>query len=212
MIKLKLLLSSLLVLFCLIPSLYVQKSLVRGVVRDSETREVLSYVTVVSTNKSVQTDNQGRFEVEGDLGSPVRFSFVGYETLQLPLSDRLKEVLLTRQESELDEVVVIGYGQVARRDLTGSVGTVSMENLEKAPVSSFEEGLAGRVAGVAVSATDGQPGQGMNIIIRGANSLTQSNAPLYVIDGFPIEDPDNGAIDRKSTRLNSSHVKISYAV
>jgi len=195
MMKLKLLLGSLLILFCLTPPLYAQKSVVRGVVRDSETREVLPYVTVVSTSKSVQTDNQGRFEVEGDLGSPVRFSFVGYETLQLPLSDRLKEVLLTRQESELDEVVVIGYGQVARRDLTGSVGTVSMENLEKAPVSSFEEGLAGRVAGVAVSATDGQPGQGMNIIIRGANSLTQSNAPLYVIDGFPIEDPDNGAIN-----------------
>src|SRR5690606_21307147 len=155
----------------------------------------LPNVTVVVSNKSVQTDNQGRFEVTGSKGSSVRFSFVGYKTLTVPLSDKLKEVLLTSQQSELSEVVVIGYGEIARKDLTGSVGTVSMENLEKAPVSSFEEGLAGRVAGVSVSATDGQPGQGMNIVIRGANSLTQSNAPLYVIDGFPIEDPDNGAIN-----------------
>src|SRR5690606_8395923 len=62
-------------------------------------------------------------------------------------------------------------------------------------VGSFDQALAGRIAGVQVSSSDGQPGIGMNIIIRGANSLTQSNAPLYVIDGFPIEDPDNAAIN-----------------
>src|SRR5690606_15181925 len=80
-------------------------------------------------------------------------------------------------------------------DLTGSVGQVNMGDLMKAPVTSFDQALAGRIAGVQVSSSDGQPGVGMDIVIRGANSLTQSNAPLYVIDGFPIEDPDNMAIN-----------------
>src|SRR5690606_1497413 len=70
-----------------------------------------------------------------------------------------------------------------------------MAEMNKAPVGSFDQALAGRIAGVQVSSADGQPGNGMDIVIRGANSSTQSNAPLYVIDGFPIEDPDNSALN-----------------
>src|SRR5690606_42101330 len=88
----------------------------------------------------------------------------------------------------LDEVVVIGYGSVQKTDLTGSVGRVAVEDLIKAPVASFTDALAGRVAGVRVSSNDGQPGGGTNIVIRGAGSLTQSTSPLYVIDGFPVEN------------------------
>src|SRR5690606_18713489 len=67
-------------------------------------------------------------------------------------------------------------------------GVVNMEELTKAPVSNFEQALAGRIAGVQVSSNEGQPGTDMNIVVRGGNSLTQSNSPLYVVDGFPIED------------------------
>src|SRR5690606_35207807 len=102
---------------------------------------------------------------------------------------------MSLEEKTLDDVVVVGYGTVKKDDLTGSVAQVDMKDLMEAPVGSFDEALAGRVAGVQVSSNDGQPGGGMNIVIRGANSLTQSTDPLYVIDGFPIEDPDNAAIN-----------------
>jgi TonB-linked SusC/RagA family outer membrane protein len=91
--------------------------------------------------------------------------------------------------------VVIGYGSVKRKDVTGAVGQVKIAELQKAPVISFEEAMAGRVAGVKVSSADGQPGANINVVIRGTNSVTQDNSPLYVIDGFPMENPDNYAIN-----------------
>jgi len=95
----------------------------------------------------------------------------------------------------LEQVAVIGYGTVKRKDLTGAVGEVKMEDLQKAPVPSFDAALAGRVAGVNVSSVDGQPGSNNIITIRGGNSLTQDNSPLYVVDGFPVENPNNNAIN-----------------
>src|SRR5690606_39836394 len=85
-------------------------------------------------------------------------------------------------------VVVMGLGNTLKKDLSVSVGTVNMEDLMEAPVASFDEALAGRIAGVQVSADEGQPGSAMKIVIRGQNSITQSNDPLYVVDGFPMED------------------------
>lgn len=148
-----------------------------------------------STYQTV-TDAQGNYKLEVFGKNVLTYSFIGFHIEQRNVSATgIINVTLRVEEDRLEEVVVIGYGEIARKDLTGSVSTVSMKDMEKAPVPSFTEALQGRVAGVSVSATDGQPGQEMNIVIRGANSLTQSNAPLYVIDGFPVEDPDNGAIN-----------------
>src|SRR5690606_13052264 len=125
------------------------------------------------------------------------FSAVGYLSQELKVDNNTNiQITLIKESSSLDEVVVIGYGTVKRGDLTGAVGEVNVNDLTKAPVASFDQALAGRVAGVQVSAAeDGQPGQGMNIVIRGANSLTQSTAPLYVIDGFPMESPQTAGIN-----------------
>lgn len=91
---------------------------------------------------------------------------------------------------------MVGYGKVSKKDITGSVSSVNMEDIAKAPVVSFDQALAGRLAGVQVSSMeDGQPGSEMNIVIRGAGSLTQSTQPLYVIDGVPMEDPINSALN-----------------
>lgn len=153
-------------------------------------------VRVEGTAQGTSTDARGNYRLTMEDSGVLLFTSVGYRTEVRNVSGAgVINISLTSEEDRLEEVVVIGYGATSRNDLTGSVGTVNMEALEKAPVSSFTEGLQGRVAGVQVSAIDGQPGQDLNIVIRGANSLTQSNAPLYVIDGFPIEDPDNGAIN-----------------
>lgn len=109
-------------------------------------------------------------------------------------SIKVLKITLFNQSNSLSEVVVIGYGQVNRKDLTGSVSSVNMQDLLKAPVLSFDNALAGRVTGVQVTSPDGQPGAASSIVIRGANSVTQDNSPLYVIDGFPIENFNTNSI------------------
>ncbi|MBV5343052.1 TonB-dependent receptor plug domain-containing protein, partial [bacterium] len=105
-------------------------------------------------------------------------------------------ILMRSDSKSLDEIVVTGYGaEVRRRDLTGSIAKVEVADITKAPVADFGQALAGRVAGVVVSSAEGMPGGEMNIVIRGNNSLTQDNSPLYVVDGFPFENFNSGSLN-----------------
>jgi len=172
---------------------------VRGTVSDSGSGAKVPNVTVafVGTNIATKTDTEGRFvlNVSSKTGT-LRFTHTSYETNNVPIIGRsVFDVFLTSKTQDLNEVVVIGYGTVRKKDLTGSVGRVDIENLVKAPVASFDQALAGRVAGVRVTSTDGQPGDALNIVVRGSNSLTYSNTPLYVIDGFPMEDFNTNSIN-----------------
>lgn len=154
-------------------------------------------IKVKGTNNSVSSDNNGDFILRNvEPGAVLVVSFLSFVTQEISVgSTRTFNIQLKASSSNLDELVVVGYGSVKRRDLTGSVGSVKIEEMQKAPVRSFEEALAGRVAGVQVTSVDGQPGSNIGITIRGANSITGTNAPLYVIDGFPLEDPDNNGIN-----------------
>jgi TonB-dependent starch-binding outer membrane protein SusC len=141
-------------------------------------------------NNATKANADGTFTIRvSNANSILSVSHVGYQAKEIDLKGRTKiDVALDPQALGMDSVVVIGYGTTTKKDLTGAVGQVGIADLQKAPVISFDQALAGRVAGVQVSSEDGQPGsEGFNIVIRGANSLTQSNAPLYVIDGFPTE-------------------------
>ncbi|MFT4093258.1 MAG: TonB-dependent receptor [Niabella sp.] len=153
--------------------------------------------TTSQSKKSGISNDKGQLKMVNVLeGERVTISIIGYRAavINVGVASELR-VELERIISTLDDVVVIGYGQVKRKDLTGSVGSANVEDMKKAPVVSFEDALAGRVAGVQVTSNDGQPGSTSNIVIRGGNSITQSNAPLYVVDGFPLEDPDNNTIN-----------------
>jgi TonB-linked SusC/RagA family outer membrane protein len=171
---------------------------ITGVVQD-ENGEALPgvLVKVLSSNASTQTNMNGAYAIKvPNKDASLVFSYLGFTTQQVKvLSRTVINIKLKEQATSLNEVVVIGYGTVNKIDLTGSVGQVNMNDLNKAPVRSFEEALAGRVAGVQVTSQDGQPGSGIDVIIRGAGSVTQDNSPLYVIDGFPIENPDNNVIN-----------------
>lgn len=149
-------------------------------------------VTIQGTTLGTVTDSDGGYSIQAQDGNQTLvFSFIGYVSQQVAVNGRsVIDIVLESDIKSLQEVVIIGYGSVNKTDLTGSVGQVNVGEMAIAPVSSFSEALAGRVAGVSVSASDGQPGGGMNIVIRGAGSLTQSTSPLFVIDGFPIEDLD----------------------
>jgi len=123
-------------------------------------------------------------------------SFVGYIKQEVSFSGAGNyDIRMVTDANALSEVVVIGYGTTTKKDLTGSVGQVAMTDLKKAPVFTFTEALAGRVAGVQVSTNDGQPGSAQEIVIRGSGSLTQSTAPLYVIDGFAMESFQSNSLN-----------------
>ncbi|MDQ8005005.1 MAG: TonB-dependent receptor [Pedobacter sp.] len=153
-------------------------------------------VTVKGTKQVSISDKDGKYQIVlPSASSTLVFTYVGYETREVQTSAGTLNISLKANVSTLNSVVVVGYGTVARKDLTGSVGSVSVTDMQKAPVRSLEEALAGRVAGVQVSSSEGGPGASVDIVIRGGNSITQSNYPLYVIDGFPMEDLNNSGLN-----------------
>lgn len=153
-------------------------------------------VRIKGSSRGTTTLANGKYSIQAASNETLVFAFLGMVTQETVIGNRTTiNITLQASSASLSEVVVIGYGTVAKPDLTGSVGVVPMDEMLKAPVGTFAEALAGRVAGVKVNADDGQPGGGINIVIRGAGSLTQSTSPLYVIDGFPVEDPDPASIN-----------------
>ena len=174
---------------------------VSGTVKDDQ-GEILTGVSVLikGTKLSTTTNADGNFQITVPTGSnALVFSYLGYETKEAAVNGNVINVSLKSSVSTLNDVVVIGYGTATRKDLTGSVGTVNISDLQKAPVKSFDEALAGRVAGVQVTSSEGQPGSSINITIRGNNSVTQNNYPLVVIDGIIFEDPNNLSVNPLNT-------------
>jgi TonB-linked SusC/RagA family outer membrane protein len=190
-------LKSCLTLLCLLmmTAAYSQKT-ISGTIRD-EHRQPLKDVSVRIKNKAAGTisDSSGQFKLKAAAGDTLVFSLVNYTNAWVKVDAKTAyNITLIFRPAELEEVISIGYGAAKKKDLTGAVDKVNMKDLEKAPVRSFDEALAGRVAGVTVSSVDGQPGSAINVTVRGANSITQDNSPLYIIDGFPVENPNNNLI------------------
>lgn len=153
-------------------------------------------ITIKGKDYRSATNTQGKYVVPAaDEQATLVFSMVGYLSQEVKVVGRkVINVQLVESDTKLDEVVVVGYGSVMKKDLTGSVAQANVEDMAKAPVATFDQALAGRIAGVNVTSGDGQPGSDNSIVIRGGNSLNQNNSPLYVIDGFPMEDFSSSAI------------------
>ncbi|RAV30649.1 SusC/RagA family TonB-linked outer membrane protein [Sinomicrobium soli] len=180
--------------------LYQQDHLdIRGQVVAEEDGMPLPGVNVVvkGVPKGAVTDMDGYYSLDNVASdATLVFSYMGFVPQEIQVNGKaVINAIMKSDLNVLDEVVVIGYGEVNRKDLTGSVGQVNVDELKKAPVSSYDEALAGRIAGVLVTSNDGQPGSVPNIVIRGGNSITQDNSPLYVVDGFPVEDNDNSFLN-----------------
>ncbi|MDE5989553.1 MAG: TonB-dependent receptor [Duncaniella sp.] len=174
-------------------SIHAQKSSVhiKGFVVDFDNGEPVIGATVVIAGQPGGwiTDVNGEFDITSPKSeASVEIRSIGYEPLTVTVSSKKRNNIRLRPAAMmLNEVVAVGYGTTTRKDVTGAVSKVNVKDMQKAPVSNFEEALAGRVAGVQSTSSDGQPGSELNIVIRGNNSVTQSNAPLYVVDGFPLE-------------------------
>ncbi|MBE6216024.1 MAG: TonB-dependent receptor [Bacteroidales bacterium] len=169
--------------------------------------EPLIAVTVYedgNTANGTMTDIDGNYKINvSSAKSVLVFSCLGFTEVKETVGLRKTiNVSLAEEKLSIDaaEVVSVGYGTVAKRDLTGSVSKVDMGELMKAPVTNFDQALTGKVAGVVVTTSDGALGAEANITIRGNNSLTQSSAPLYIIDGFPTESS-------MATALNSADIE-----
>ena len=165
-------------------SAYAQSLTVTGKVIDSEGYEVIGGSVTIKGAAGVGTvtDVNGNYSLKvNDASKDVLvFSYVGMTSQE--------DVTLKADAVMLEEVVAIGYATVKRKDLTGSVASVNSKELSKVPTSDITQALAGRMAGVQVMQSEGAPGASISIRVRGGISITQSNEPLYIIDGFPSED------------------------
>ncbi|MBP3483299.1 MAG: TonB-dependent receptor [Alistipes sp.] len=169
---------------------YSQQNQITGNLLSASTAEPVQGAVVrdLKSNTAVVTDSKGNFRIGVAEGTTLEISCLGYVTMNVAVDKRTNYNLAIEEDTKMiEDVVVVGYGTQRRKDLTGAVAVAKVSDMQTAPVASFEQSLAGRIAGVSITSADGQPGQEMNIVIRGGNSITQSNSPLYVVDGFPIE-------------------------
>ncbi|RYZ22703.1 MAG: SusC/RagA family TonB-linked outer membrane protein [Chitinophagaceae bacterium] len=159
-------------------------------------------VTVKGSNTATSTNENGQYTITVPAnGSTLVFSSVGYATREENLNGRATlSTSLTSTSSNLNEVVVVGYGTVRRRDVTGSVTTVTAKDFQKGTITTPDQLIVGKVAGVSVVSNGGRPGSGSTIRIRGGSSLNASNDPLIVVDGIPLgNDEVKGAPSPLST-------------
>lgn len=167
-----------------------QSEEINGIVYDGQTGATLPGVNILvkGTTIGTSTNMDGEFTLNVPaLSDTLLVSYIGYEDLVEPIEGRVQINLTLTPTAVLgEEVVVVGYGNLRRQDVTGSISSVRSDELENSLASSFDSALQGRAAGVMVMTNSGQPGGGVSVRIRGTNSLTNDAEPLYVIDGIPI--------------------------
>jgi iron complex outermembrane receptor protein len=174
---------------------------VTGTVVDATDGSPLPGVTVLQkgTNNGTTTNMDGQYSLSVDMGQTLVFSFVGYANQEQLVEGTTINVQLTEQSELLSEFVVIGYGVQKKSDATGSVTAISSDDFNKGAITSAQDLLVGKAAGVVITAPSGAPGSGSSIRIRGGSSLNASNDPLIIIDGVPI---DNNNVSGSSNFLN----------
>jgi TonB-dependent SusC/RagA subfamily outer membrane receptor len=141
-------------------------------------------VLLVGTNTGAITDLDGKYSINASEGT-LRFSFVGFTAQEIAIGDQnIINVALEEELTELNEVVVIGYGTQLKRDVSTAVVVVDQESIRERPIVSAAQALQGKAAGVQVVQNSGKPGASMSVRVRGATSVLSSNDPLYVVDGI----------------------------
>jgi len=171
-----------------------QKKEITGTVKD-EKGNPLPGVSVVlkGTTTGTVTDAAGNYTFQVPLNAQTLvFSFVGMKSQEIQIGNKtVIHVVMAEETMGIEEVVAVGYGTVRRKDLTGSVSSVSGQTLKDIPVTSASQAIVGRMAGVQVTKTEGSPDADIKIRVRGGGSITQDNSPLYIVDGFPVDNINN---------------------
>ena len=182
--KRRLLLAMLLCAFWLVG---FAQSAIKGTVKDKNGEPLIGVSVTFGNGQGTVTDIDGNFSVNAPAGSTIKFSYVGYKPQSVKGSGNMN-ITLEEDNTTLEDVVVVGYGTMKRRDLTGAVASVTGEKLAANPVSNVAQALQGQLPGVSVVSQDGRPGGTTQIRVRGGGSITQSNDPLYIVDGVQVSD------------------------
>jgi len=164
----------------------------KGTVVEETSGEPMPGVTIRVKGRTEGTisDYNGKFNIRVKESDVLIFSFIGMVTQEIPVGlNRQLEVAMASDLEELEEIVVTGYGTTKAKDVTGSIKSIKLNEIEDNAAPSVDEMLQGRLAGVRLNKADGAPGQAMVFEIRGSNSITGNSDPLYIVDGFPIDDP-----------------------
>jgi iron complex outermembrane receptor protein len=188
--------------FCFVTLANAQEKTVAGKVTDAKDGSALQGVSVFvkGSTKGTQTGPDGTFKIKVPSGATaLTFSSIGFTSQDVTIGTGDVFVKLIQTNASLNEVVVIGYGTTRKKDLSGSVTTVSSKDFVKGAITTPEQLISGKVAGVAITSNSGAPGSGSTIRIRGGASLNASNDPLIVVDGMPL---DNGGISGVANPLS----------
>ena len=166
-----------------------------------------AYVLVNGTTIGTITDAEGKFGIKSVPADAkeIIVTFLGFSTASAPVQTDPLHIVMQEDATYLDDVVVVAYGSTKREAMTGSVTSVKGDQLATAPVASVDKALAGKLAGVSVTSSTGQPGSSSSIRIRGTSSINASNAPLWVVDGIPVltSDITSGVSDAQSSLMTS---------
>jgi len=184
-------------------SISAQTISVKGVVKDAKTGETIvgANVIIKGTQTGTVTDVDGNFTLNASPSATLIVTFIGYQDAEFPIAGKSKLIIVLNESAiALSEVVAIGYGQVKKNDLTGSVVAISADKLPKGLATSMTDMLGGKIAGVNVTTAGGAPGGGATIRVRGGSSIYASNDPLIVIDNVPLS---SGEIKGEANPLSS---------
>jgi outer membrane receptor protein involved in Fe transport len=181
---------SLLLMMCNI-SVFAQTRTIKGTVKDEQGTEIIgATVSVPGTKVAAVTDLDGNFSVDvPESATKLKINYIGYSDQIINISNRTSVSCVLKEDTRiLNEVVSIGYAKVRRKDLTGAISSIEGKELENTPVATAAQALEGKIPGVNIISTSGAPGAGSTITVRGGMSLTQSSTPLYIVDGFEMDN------------------------
>ncbi len=190
---------------CLMMSTAYAQQTVTGQVTDVNNEPLVGATVIVSgTDRGASTDVNGEFSLQASPDETLIVRFVGYQSQEILVGDQTEFNITLRVDDQLlDDVVVIGYGVQQRSDLTGSIASISGDQIQNQPIASLDGALQGRASGVFVSTPSGTPGAGITMNIRGQTSISGSSEPLYVIDGVPIISEDLSGLFSGGQATNS---------
>ncbi|WP_373056493.1 SusC/RagA family TonB-linked outer membrane protein [Zunongwangia sp. H14] len=207
----KQLFKSLWLILFMLPMSFFAQNVVNGVVTESATGLPIpgANIIVKGTTNGTVTDFDGNYSIDGiEEGDVLTFSFLGFATQEIPYQGQTTiNVQLEEDQATLDEVVVVGYGTVRKKDATGAVSQVSTEDFNKGQVTTAEQLITGKIAGVNVTSGGGAPGEGQNINIRGIGSISLNSNPLYVIDGIPLDNGNVGGSRNPLDFINPNDIE-----
>jgi TonB-dependent starch-binding outer membrane protein SusC len=195
-------------------NVWAQEKVVTGKVTSSDDGTGLPGVSILEkgTSNGTVTDGDGNFSISVNGNAVLVFSFVGFASQEVAVANRSTvDITLQTDITSLDEIVVVGYGEVEKKDATGAVMNMSSRDFNKGVLTSPQDLIVGKFAGVSVTTTNGAPGSGATIRIRGGSSLTATNDPLIVIDGYPVDNSTPAGVSNALASLNPNDIE-TYTV